>query len=196
MPQAQIRKTQRNPKLWIAALVAASIVTISYKVYSSYIGEENIEDKKTEEDGGVEEKLRIAKKYTKKSIALTLSHSVLSSQLPLNEILLNSENVTFILPPNLSMDDLVCNIGNADEVERYNLPKTLLNNYKLLHCSNIDGYFNVLKNLKPDTLLVCSDDLGIANNVPRDLHRFVKEIINIDQNKDDIYKKFSSIFIK
>lgn len=195
MPQAQIRKTQRNPKVWIAALVAASIVTISYKMYSSYIGEENIEDNRTEEEGA-EERLRIAKKYTKKSIALTLSHSVLSSQLPLNEILLNSENVTFILPPNLSMDDLVCNIGNSDEVERYNLPKTLLNNYKLLHCSNIEGYFNILKNLKPDTLLVCSDDLGIANSVPRDLHRFVKEVINIDQNKDDIYKKLSSIFIK
>mmetsp|Transcript_5011 Transcript_5011/g.5003 ORF Transcript_5011/g.5003 Transcript_5011/m.5003 type:complete len:196 (-) Transcript_5011:1336-1923(-) len=195
MPQAQIRKTQRNPKVWIAALVAASIVTISYKMYSSYIGEENIEDKRTDEEGA-EERLRIAKKYTKKSIALTLSHSVLSSQLPLNEILLNSENVTFILPPNLSMDDLVCNIGNSDEVERYNLPKTLLNNYKLLHCSNIEGYFNILKNLKPDTLLVCSDDLGIANSVPRDLHRFVKEVINIDQNKDDIYKKLSSIFIK
>lgn len=194
MPQAQIRKTQRNPKLWIAALVAASIVTISYKVYSSYIGEESIKDKRTEDDREAEEKLRIAKKYTKKSIALTLSHSVLSSQLPLNEILLNSENVTFILPPNLSMDDLVCNIGNADEVEKYNLPKTLLNNYKLLRCSNIDGYFNVLKNLKPDTLLVCSDDLGIANSVPRDINRFVKEIINIDQNKDD--KKLSSIFIK
>ena len=195
MPQAQIRKTQRNPKVWVAALIAASIVTISYKMYSSYIGEETVEDKRNEKEGA-EEKLRIAKKYTKKSIALTLSHSVLSSQLPLNEILLNSENVTFILPPNLSMDDLVCNIGNADEVEKYNLPKTLLNNYKLLHCSNIDGYFNILKNLKPDTLLVCSDDLGIADSLPRDLHRFVKEVINIDQNKDDIYKKLSSIFIK
>ncbi|CUM45750.1 Peroxisome assembly protein 22 [Debaryomyces fabryi] len=195
MPQAQIRKTQRNPKVWVAALIAASIVTISYKMYSSYIGEETVEDKRNEKEGA-EEKLRIAKKYTKKSIALTLSHSVLSSQLPLNEILLNSENVTFILPPNLSMDDLVCNIGNADEVEKYNLPKTLLNNYKLLHCSNIDGYFNILKNLKPDTLLVCSDDLGIADSLPRDLHRFVKEVINIDQNKEDIYKKLSSIFIK
>lgn len=196
MPQPQIRRTQRNPKLWIAGLVAASIVTISYKMYSSYTREESIEDKRTDEDREVKEKLRVAKKYTKKSIALTLSHSVLSSQMPLNEILLNSENVTFILPPNLSMDDLVCNIGNADEIERYNLPTTLVNNYKLLHCSNIDGYFNILKNLKPDTLLVCSDDLGIANNVPRDLHRFVKEVINIDQNKDDIYKKLSSIFIK
>lgn len=195
MPQAQIRRTQRNPKVWVAALIAASIVTISYKMYSSYIGEETVEDKRNEKEGA-EEKLRIAKKYTKKSIALTLSHSVLSSQLPLNEILLNSENVTFILPPNLSMDDLVCNIGNADEVEKYNLPKTLLNNYKLLHCSNIDGYFNILKNLKPDTLLVCSDDLGIADSLPRDLHRFVKEVINIDQNKEDIYKKLSSIFIK
>ena len=180
-------------------MVAASIVTISYKIYDSYLNEEIIEDRRTGGDDTIEstkEKLKISKKYTKKSIALTLSHSVLSSQLPLNEILLNSENVTFILPPNLSMDDLVCNIGNADEVERYNLPKTLVNNYKLLHCSNIEGYFNILKNLRPDTLLVCSDDLGMTSSAPKDLKRFVKEVINIDQNKEDIYKKLSSIFIK
>lgn len=196
MPQVQVRKSQRNPKVWIAALVAASIVTISYKIYNNYVNEENVEDKRTNPDGTTDEKLKISKKYTKKSIALTLSHSVLSSQLPLNEILLNSENVTFILPPNLSMEDLAYNIGSADEVEKYNLPKTLVNNYKLLHCNNIDGYFNIIKNLKPDTLLVCSEDLGIASNTPKDLNRFVKEVINIDQNKDDIYKKLSSIFIK
>lgn len=194
MPQVQIRKTQRNPKLWITALVASSILAISYKIYNNYAQSETIEDSTAVEEE--KEKLKVAKKYTKKSIALTLSHSILSSQLPLNEILLNSDNVTFILPPNLSLDDLVCNIGNENEIESCNLPKTWINNYKLLQSSNMQGYFNILKNLKPDTLLVCSEDLGITMSAPKDLGRFVKEIITIDQNWDDISSKISTIFIK
>ena len=53
----------------------------------------------------------------------------------------------FIIPPNLTEDDL--NLS-------YIPP-----NFKLLKCSNLQGYLQILKNLKPDLLLMCSDDLGI-----------------------------------
>lgn len=171
-------KRQRNPKLFLGALVASSVIALSYKIYEHYSQPSN------------------EKKYTNKSIALTLSHSILNSKLPLNEILINSDNVTFILPPNLSIDDLTSIIIETnDKPEIFELPKTLLNNYKLLNCNNFQGYFSIIKNLKPDMLLVCGDDLGITTQLPKDLSRFVKEIINIDQN-DDIVSKVSPIFIR
>lgn len=204
------KKLQRNPKLWLMALATTTAVAIGYKVYE-YI-QSNDDTSSTEENGeGNEEKVQKSsratttehsglpfslgltsrdKKYTDKSIALTLSHSILSSKLPLNDMLLNSQNVTFILPPNLNEDDLTFNLSD------YNLPSTLINNYKLLKCSNIQGYFTILKNLKPDLLLLCSDDLGISKSMmPKDLSRFIKQIITLDQNKEDIYTKVAPIFV-
>lgn len=174
-------RKQRNPKLFLAAVVASSVVAASVKLYNYYSGgEDNPEVRK--------------RQYTNKSIALTLSNSIINSQLPLNEILLNSENVTFILPPNLSVDDLACNIIENEEIN-YKLPKALIQNYKLLQCSNLQGYFNIVKNLKPDMLVICSDDLGITSDAPKDLNRFVKEIVNLDQNTEDITTKISPLFI-
>lgn len=174
-----VKKGQKNPKLWLAALVATSVLTLSYKVYENYfIGSTASADSNKK------------RKYTNKSIALTLSHSVLNSKLPLNDILVNSENVTFILPPNLSVEDLACNIEN-----NYNLPKTLIQNYKLLKCGNIQGYFSILKSLEPDLLLICLDDLGLPT-IPQEMNRFVKEIITIDQNNEDVYSKVSPLFFK
>lgn len=195
-----LKRFQKNPKGWIVAAVATSAIAITLQVYNSYIGakDRTEEDNETLQDSkpGIERKK--SNKYTNKSIALTLSHSILNSQLPLNDILLNSENVTFILPPSLSLDDLEFNMEKggkgSEEGTSYNLPKTLIQNYKLLNCLNLQGYFNILKNLKPDMLLVCSDDLGISKRIPHDIDNFVKEIVNIDQNKEDIYSKVRPIF--
>lgn len=174
---------KKNPRAWLVAAAVSTAVAVSYSVYNNYL--------KPKASGEIS-----SKKYTNKSVALTLSHLVLNSELPLNDILMNSENVTFILPPNLSLDDLACNITDENDGLATKLPRNLVKNYKLLNCKNIQGYFNLLKNLKPDTLLVCSDDLGITSAVPRDIHRFVKEIINIDQNKEDIYSKIYPYFVK
>lgn len=177
---------KKNPQLWAAALVASSLAVISYKIY------QNLTATSTNDDKIVVKR----KRYTNKSIALTLLHTILKSDLPLNEILANSENVTFILPPYLSVDDLACNIRGADgDASMYALPQTLIKNYKLLKCLNIQGYFHVVKNLKPDMLFVCSDDLGITLNIPPDLGRFVKEIITIDQSKDDVHSLLSKVFL-
>lgn len=169
-----ISKLQKNPKLWLGTFIAASAVAVSYKLLNKYLefSKENDQEE-----------------YSNKSIALTLSNSVLSSQLPLSDILTNSENVTFILPPNLSIEDLEDKISNTIP-----LPKTVTQNYKLLDCSNLQGYYAILKNLQPDLLLVCADDLGVT--VPKDMHRFVKKIITIDQNKDDVYSKIAPFFVR
>lgn len=103
--------------------------------------------------------------YTNSNITLTLSHSILSSSLPLEEILLHSHNVTFIIPPNVETD--------------------LSLNYKVLKTSTINGYFALLKNLKPDLLILCQDDLGIdSSSMPKDLPRFVKQTMCVEQGSD------------
>lgn len=179
---------RQKPGLLLLAIAAAALGTISYGFLKGY------SDKEKEKKGQSthEEKKR---KFTQESIALTLSHSILSSQLPLEEILLNAKNVTFILPPNLSLEDLGSSVNSEDEVRGSEISKTLLNNYKLLKCSNIQGYFNILKNLRPEVLYVCTDDLGIDRSIPPDLQRFIKKIVTVDQNKDDIVRKLSSVFI-
>lgn len=176
------KKIQRNPKVWIAALVATTIVGLGYKLYEYSQKDEYIEETKRIVDGNVV----ITKKYTTDNIVLTLSHSILSLKLPLNDILINSDNVTFILPPNLNEDDLTLNLDVG----------LLMKNYKLLKCSNIQGYFNLLKNLKPDLLLVCQDDMGLDNEmIPKDLSRFIKKVVRLDQKEDDIATKLSPLFV-
>lgn len=183
---------RKNPHLWAAAFVASSLAVLSYKVYQCLKSQPDEEESNSDKNPLVKKN-----SYTNKSIALTLLHSVLNSGLDLNEILLNSENVTFILPPYLSVDDLACNIkGSSQDSSVYSLPQTLIKNYKLLKCSNIQGYFHVLKNLKPDMLFVCSDDLGITLKVPPDLGRFVKEIVTINLNKEDVNLILSKVFLK
>lgn len=178
---------KQTPRLWVTALIATTAVAASYEFYKFITKEEEAEEE-------VVDKPHLSRRYTNKSIALTLLHSVLRSDLPLNEILLNSENVTFILPPYLLVDDLECSIA-ADDAS-YSLPQTLIKNYKLLKCANIQGYFHILKNLKPDMLFVCSDDLGITQHVPKDLGRFVKEIVTIGQNKEDVSLILSKVFLR
>lgn len=170
---------RKSPALWISAVVATSVAAAGYEFYK-YLT-------KDDSESGIS-----ATKFTNKSIALTLLHSVLSSDLPLEEIILNSQNVTFILPPHLLVDDLADNIDTSQN----GLSQTLLNNYKLLRCLNIDGYFHMLKNLKPDTLIVCADDLGILDKMPKDLPRFVNEVVTLEQNKERVSSILTKVFLR
>lgn len=171
------RKAQRNPTLYLAALIATSAVAISYKVYDSYIkssssssSSSSQQESKGKTSLSTTKSFTISKKYLNKSIAITLSSSFLSSQLPLNDILTTQENMIFIIPPNLNEDDLNLKIPP---------------NFKLLKCSNVQGYLQILKNLKPDCLLLCSDDLGINySNLSLDLRNFIRTIINVEQDED------------
>ncbi|KAI5958220.1 PEX22 [Candida theae] len=168
------RRAQRNPTLYLAALIATSAVAISYKVYDSYLkssSSQSTQDTFNQTSlTSTTKPFTISKKYLNKTIAITLSSSFLSSQLPLNEILTTQENMIFIIPPNLSEDDLNVKIPP---------------NFKLLKCSNVQGYLQILKNLKPDCLLLCSDDLGINyTNLSSDLRNFIRTIINVEQDQD------------
>ncbi|WLF78153.1 peroxisome assembly protein 22 [Lodderomyces elongisporus] len=129
----------------------------------------------------------ISKKFLNKSIAITLSSSFLSSQLPLVDLITSNEKLIYIIPPNLNEEDVGLSNTAGNIVSQNKQELQLPPNFKILKCSNIQGYLQILKNLKPDCLLLCSDDLGISNFngvVSRDLSNFIKNIINIDQNQD------------
>ncbi|OBA23826.1 hypothetical protein METBIDRAFT_35699 [Metschnikowia bicuspidata var. bicuspidata NRRL YB-4993] len=184
---------KKSPRMLAAILVASSVAAISYKLYGVLKGQSDSKSPLDAKDGGVA--LSRRRQYRNKSITVTLLHSVLNLGLPLNEMLLSSENVTFILPPYLSVDDLACQIESSENGALYELPLTLIRNYKLLKCSNIDGYFHLLKDLRPDVLFVCTDDLGI-DRVPPDLRRFVSEIVAIEQDKENVRSVLSDVFLQ
>lgn len=184
-----VKKIQKNPQLWLAAACVSALIAVGYKVYDAYA-----QQLPTDNDSATTNTIpgKVRPQYTNKLIALTLSHLILNLQLPLLEILQNLENVTFILPPNLDEDDVNYNIHK----QAADLPEEVRNNYKLLKCQNIQGYFTVLKNLKPDMLLMCQDDLGLStHSIPKDLNRFIKQIVFVDQNNDDISTKVAPLFV-
>lgn len=194
MAGIQGKALARNPRLWITAAVAASVAAVSYKLYDSWVSND---EKKTLQDNTIakSDKLKDRKNYTKKSVALTLTHSVLSSKLPLADIILNSENVTFILPPSLSLEDLEA-IVDKDESGEALISSSLMQNYKVLKSNNIQGYYSLIKSLRPDTLLVCADDMGIDDHLPKEMNRFIKQIVTVEQNSDQIFDQVTSILIR
>ncbi|KAI3406282.2 PEX22 [Candida oxycetoniae] len=191
-------KSQRNPKFYLAALVATSAAVLSYKIYETFYkpadnhqksDEEAEEGEKCDKQQLKPSTITISKKFLNKSIAVTLSSSFLSSTLPLQELLATNEKLIYIIPPNLNEDDVgLSNQGKANTSPSSTTSQYLPPNFKILKCSNMQGYLQILKNLKPDCLLLCSDDLGINNfngsHVSRDLSNFIKNIINIDQDQD------------
>lgn len=189
------KRLRRNVKTWASLLVISSAAFISYKLYKRYLYDDGSEE---ENVGERQTNLRLSKRYSKKSIAISLSNSIVNAEIPLGEILAASEDVIFIVPPNMTLDDIISHVGAKDSKAAYDLRKLFLNNYKLLNCTNIEGFFNILKHLRPETLLVCYEDLGISRvqGVPKDLGRFVKEIKDVDNNKEHIQSEISNIFVQ
>lgn len=183
MAKSLFKQFRRSPQSWLVGVAAIGAATLAYNLYQEYI--EGPGDSTSKEKNSY----TVSKRYANKSIAVTLLTLVLNLSLPLSDILVNSENIVYILPPNLSEEDLVTEL-NGDVLARKNA------NYKLLKCLNIQGYIAILKSLRPDMLYVCADDMGLSIlNFSQDLSRFIKQIINIDQTNEDVYDKVSRIFV-
>lgn len=176
---------RRNTKTLLAVAIATSIAAVSYKLYLEWASNNDTTDIEGKPSKAIKSK------YSGKSITLTLLHSVLNSHLELEDLLLQ-DNITFILPPYLSFDDLQCKIYPGKDLAQ--IPDALLRNYRLLKCSNFEGYFQLLKNLKPDILLVCEEDLGITGKIPKELSRFVGKIVSLDQEREKARTVLSEFF--
>ncbi len=99
---------------------------------------------------------------------------------PLAEILLNAEDVTFMARaksrwttcglaltacprPRRASRRVAPTPRSSSPPRPLGRPRHLIQNFKLLDCLNLLGYFGLVKNLRPDLLLVCSDDLGLPH---------------------------------
>ncbi|ONH68663.1 Peroxisome assembly protein 22 [Cyberlindnera fabianii] len=66
-------------------------------------------------------------KYTRKHITIILTDSIISSKLPINEILTKTTDVVLVIPPELTVDDL-------------NEPLDPTIAYKAIECKGIERY--------------------------------------------------------
>lgn len=153
------RKRKRLFGLGIAALAAftATVASIYYLTQQDTI--------ETERD----------KKYTRKPITIVLTESVLSSKLPINEILKKTENVVFVCPI---------------EVE---IPLDETISYKLIPCDTEGGLWSIVKHLQSDTIFVVRDDL--QEDIPQGMERYVGNIVELDQNFTVINESILSFII-
>jgi len=121
-----------------------------------------------------------AHKYTSKPITIILTDSIISSNLPINEILLKTEDVVLVIPPNLSKDDL-----------NEKLDKSI--DYKVIECETNDGVWSATKHLGSEVIFIVKDDLN--EDIPKGLERYVGEIIELEQNFTYINQKVLSYII-
>lgn len=119
-------------------------------------------------------------KYTRKHITIILTDSIISSKLPINEILTKTTDVVLVIPPELTVDDL-------------NEPLDPTIAYKAIECSTFDGVWSVVKHLGSEINFVVRDDL--SDDIPEGIERYVGEIIELDQNVSVINESILSSVI-
>lgn len=127
-----------------------------------------------------EEEEIITAKYTSRPITIILTDSIISSNIPINDILLNTENIVLVIPPNLSRDDLNEHIDESVS-------------YKVIECETNEGVWSVVKHLHSEVILVVKDDL--EEEIPTNLERYVGEIIELEQNNVYINQKVLSYIV-
>lgn len=127
-----------------------------------------------------EEDTEVTAKYTSKPITIILTDSIISSNLPIKEILLKTENLVVVIPPNLSIKDL------NEEID-----ETI--SYKVIECSTNEGVWSVVKHLNSEVIFVVNDDL--EEELPENLQRYVGDIIELEQNFSYINQKILSYVI-
>lgn len=159
--------SKRLKKMGLIGCVVVLLGTGGYALYQSYLNKE-------------QEQEQITAKYTSKPITIILTDSIISSNLPINEILLKTDNIVLVIPPNLSVDDLNEEIDESIS-------------FKIIECSTNDGVWSVVKHLNSEVIFVVNDDLNYE--IPKNLQRYVGEIIELEQNFSYINQKILSYII-
>jgi hypothetical protein len=156
---------KRQQQYWPFIALAVGATATAYAVYQ-YFQKPALE----ELDSSSSHQLEASIKYTNKPITIILTESILSSQIPLVEILNKTENIVLVITPDLSLADL----PNVNESITY----------KIIECDTSEGVWSVVKHLRSEIVLVVSDDLD--KSIPEDVGRYVQEIVELDQNNTEI----------
>jgi hypothetical protein len=124
--------------------IIGAIVTLGVGAYAlyRYVQKEKIEDEQT------------GTRYTRRPITIVLSESILSSNIPINEILSKTSEVVVVIPPDLTVDDLNEQLDRSVE-------------YKVIECDTFKGMWSVVKHLNSEIIFVVKDDL--AEDIPEGL---------------------------
>ncbi|ODQ77367.1 hypothetical protein BABINDRAFT_163622 [Babjeviella inositovora NRRL Y-12698] len=130
------------------------------------------------------------KRYTTKAITVVLTSSIIAARLPLEELLHHSNNIVFVLPPKLRKAELF-----ADQrlMSRKGV-NGVIHKYKIIECDNARGMWFVVKHLKPDTLIVCEDDLPLHCEMPQEINNFVRDVVILEQNSNAVYESVMPYF--
>lgn len=171
MNQMLDRRQRRNASI-IGALVVLGAG--AYALYS-YLTSEGDGDVEVVNDNDSR------RKYTQRPITIILTESILSSNLPLNEILKKTSDVVLVVPPDLSVDEDL-----QDEFE----PDV---EYKVIECETYEGVWSVVKHLNGEIIFVVKDDL--PSELPEGLERYVGEIVELDQNSSEINESILSCIV-
>ncbi|CCH44643.1 Peroxisome assembly protein 22 [Wickerhamomyces ciferrii] len=168
----EINKRKIKNLGFISAAILFGIGCIT--LYKSIQSEETPNQSKSENKG--DKTKEIANKYTSKPVTIVVTDSIISAKLRLGEILSLTQDVVLVLDPNLNKQDL---IGIEPQQE-----------YKIIECESYDGLWSIVKHLNSELIFVVKDDL--IEDLPKNLSRFVGEIIELEQNFAHINQKIIS----
>lgn len=161
-------------RLWPWAVTLGVAVAAGVALYKFF---EDLED--DDLDFSSSDQLEQSIKYTNKPITIILTESILSSKIPLIEILNKTENIVLVIPPDLSLADLP---EIDDSIS-----------YKVIETDTYEGVWSVVKHLKSEVVFVVNDDL--KKDIPEDVGRYVNEIIQLGQNNTEINGRILSYII-
>lgn len=121
-----------------------------------------------------------SQKYTKKPVTIVLTESILTSNIPINEILAKTCDVVVVVAPELSLEDL------NEELD----PSVA---HKVIECETLQGVWSVVKHLNGEVMFIVKDDL--SEDIPEGLERYVGEIVELEQNSTVINEAILSYVI-
>lgn len=119
------------------------------------------------------------KKYTSKSTTIILTDSIVSSNIPINDILKQTNDIVVVIPPGLKITDLK---------EENNLDYSVI--FKVIECDTFEGVWSVVQHLSSDVVFVVKDDL--EKEIPSNVGKYVGEIIELEQNAASINQEILS----
>ncbi|KAH3671763.1 hypothetical protein WICMUC_004574 [Wickerhamomyces mucosus] len=129
----------------------------------------------------------IKSKYSTKSISIVITDSILSSSLPLIEILTQLQDITFILTPNITITDLDQSLNSSSS-------SLTQFKHKIIEFENYQSLWSILKHLNNDLIFIVIDDL--PEIIPIEFKNFIRgEILELEQNSDEINETILSHLI-
>lgn len=166
--------SQKKKTLALATACGVCVVGVAYSIYTyfnqSTTAIEELNDTSTKKI-----------KYTSRSISIIITDSIISSNLPVVEILTQTENITFILPEDLSMDDLL--LGESDAID-FNRLK-----YKIINVDKNESIAPLLSHLNNDLVIYTNNEVEV------DLKFVRSDIVELEQNSTSINETILSYMI-